>query len=194
MSTERWTVHPRTAMIATICALSGVYGVIMAGYHLGVPQSNSGQVSITETNPSIASGEVPDAVLKSLTNHLSDLQDMEELVVLPTTGGGYSVSATVQVDSAGANSVSKDFLEQDVKSFFVDVYGSDASINDAKIFFMQGQNVVGGAGLTGDAYRKLSVNTSTSATDFASQLAASGDALPGASDAWFATNLDSANP
>ncbi len=191
MSTVKRTGAPRTTLAAFIVVFTAAYAVAMQ--HLGIhrPSSSVDVMADSGSSDVTSSADVPDDVINKLRLQLINLPDLEEWVVLPSDQGGYTVSATVQLLAHDPDHRGDDVIARDVKTFFEDVYGSGAEISDAKIYFLQAGQLIGGAGLGESAYRKINVETSTSGQDFVNLLSATTTAVSdGPEECWFATRAD----
>ncbi|MBX5436334.1 MAG: hypothetical protein IRZ33_03855 [Alicyclobacillaceae bacterium] len=154
-----------------------------------------------------ATGDVPDAVLGQITGSVGDVDGMDELLVLPGIHQGYDVYATVNLGYGSSLSwpERRKRAEAGAASFFRSVYSSGVNVEDAGISFLWNGQIVAGAGLGADMYRKITVaaggdsgsdSSSALAADerFVAALASLGDhPQPGAEDAWYEVSGASVN-
>jgi hypothetical protein len=194
MFTVKRTGSPRTTLAAVIVVFTAAYAVAMQDFGIKRPSSPADVTATSGLTAGTSSADVPDEVINALKLQLTNLPDLEEWVVLPGEQGGYTVSATVQLLAHDPDHRGDDVIARDVKTFFEDVYGSGVDISDAKVYFLQAGELIGGAGLGEAAYRKINVETSTSGQDFVSLLSATTTAVSdGPEECWFATRTDVQN-
>jgi hypothetical protein len=191
MITVKGTGSPRTALVALIVAFAAAYAAAMTVFDSQRPSPQTEAVAASGTAGVTSSADVPGDVIDALKVQFLNLPDLEEWVVLPDEQGGYTVSATVQLLAHDPYHRGDDVIARDVKTFFTDVYGSGVDIADAKIYFLQAGQLIGGAGLGAAAYRQISVETSTTGQDFVNLLSTRTTAVSdGPQECWFATRAD----
>lgn len=111
--------------------------------------------------------DVPYSVQNGVMNTLSNVQQLDEVVVLgDPSQNGYDVSATVDLGDApvlSANETAQ--IKADVDAFFKDLYTTRRDIKQAELFFLQNGQAVAGAGVGSDAYQKLALESSSMGTE-----------------------------
>ncbi|MCL6516226.1 hypothetical protein [Alicyclobacillus sp.] len=167
--------------------LAAVYGVSASALaeETGLsPDAGSARAALGA--PATYGSDVPDQVVQTVAASVGTVTGLDELVVLPNQAGGYTVSAEVElgIDAADA-AVANPMMERLSQTFFQRVYGCGANVTDAQLYFMAGGQLVGGADLGRDAYRRLDVSALTAPDAFLQAV----QALPvrtgeGADDSW----------
>jgi hypothetical protein len=158
---------------AMVVVLGAAYAILDTRLMQGDPSIaawvSSGEFSLAtavqSAFQSTSAGNVPDAAVAAITNHVGQVQGLNELVVTPAdTGQGYDVSATVDLGENPAVSYAawSKTVKQDVPAYFQDVFGSGQPVQEAEVYFLLDGNLVAGAALGASAYQALGTEVSTS--------------------------------
>ncbi len=109
------------------------------------------------------STDVPDSVVRVVTNSVSNIAGLEEMVVLPAkSGSGYSVVAQVDLGpSVSDAAAASEKIQSEMAKYFTDVFSVQQHITEAQMYFMTNNQIVASAGLGSAAYHKLAVSTGT---------------------------------
>ncbi|MBX6352353.1 MAG: hypothetical protein IRZ10_03375 [Thermoflavifilum sp.] len=117
----------------------------------------------TQTGMVPAAADVPEDVMNDIAQAVGAAGPIDELVVLPDGGGGYTVSATLQLGYGpipDRNTLEKT-VSQQAALFFSGLYGADIPVTHAELYWMAGEEVVAGAGLGADAYQRMASAVAT---------------------------------
>ena len=178
-----------TLQIAFFLAVLGV-----AGYYAGKmvyeanlkPPLSSSSAAISQ--PAISTNDVPENVVQKVTDSVSGVAGLDEMVVLPAKGGsGYSVTAQIDLGSNVVNSTdASDKIQTETSKYFTGIFSSKENVVNAEVYFLVNGQIVASAGLGKVAYGELTARTGTSPFD----LTASLQTMPmktgaGAENSWF---------
>ncbi|MCL6637386.1 MAG: hypothetical protein K6T26_05510 [Alicyclobacillus sp.] len=152
----------------------------------GGPVSQQPVVGTKAAVPADATLDVPDTVVNQIAQATAVVPGVDELVVLPAAGGGYTVSAQVTLAAQAAGDEDwRPRAAADATHFFRAVYGAGPDVRNAQVYFFAGGRLVGGADLGKAAYQQLSLAVDTSPDAFVQAV----QALPvrtggGVDDSW----------
>ncbi|MCL6597309.1 MAG: hypothetical protein K6T81_01060 [Alicyclobacillus macrosporangiidus] len=173
--------------LAWVGVLSAIYGVCAGGLAAELGDGRTDWPGGAVVSPAATAGmDVPDTVVQTVARSVAPVSGLDELVVLPNASGGYTVSAQVELGvDASAKAAAESQMANLAQLYFQRVYGAGEDIVDAQVYFIAGGQLVGGADLGRDAYRKLDVSATTAPGAFLQAV----QSLPvrtgeGADDSW----------
>ncbi|RIV29336.1 hypothetical protein D2Q93_00355 [Alicyclobacillaceae bacterium I2511] len=130
---------------------------------------------------------VPDGVLSVIAQAVGTVKGVNELVVLPATeGSGYTVSASIAVDYSGGvfNGAQ---MQQLASEFFSAIYKNSPGVESAQLYFMDGNQIIGGSGLGRTIFEHMEIGTSSGQGGWLKQLQTGPQVTgQGTLDRWYA--------
>ncbi|WAH35348.1 hypothetical protein [Alicyclobacillus dauci] len=182
------TRRPWQFYVVTGALLLGVFAWVDGKLFSAIPNS-FGTGTSSKAAPTSSDPDPSDAMIDDLTNHLGNVNGLNDMVVLPDGKGQgqYVVSAIVDLSEATDGQTSNPGVTQEISAlvdaYYRDIYSTNEPVSEAEITFMQGDSIVGSSGLGRDAYEKMA--TTTMNGDLASTLVSSSPVQnDNSQDAW----------
>lgn len=176
----------RVIIVLGAMGLGGFYGGRALFSIHSSPEIQHSTYSMTK--PAIATTDVPEIVVKQITNSLADVAGIDQMVVLPAENiQGYSVTAQIDLGSETENpSELSDKIQKDISTYFKHIFSNKIDVIDAEVYFLSNGQVVASAGLGNRTYHELAAKTGVSPYDLAVSL----ESMPtvtgrGENNSWF---------
>ncbi len=193
---ERFNELKFSALGWSVSALVLVYVAVLVILHPLTPVqrtlTTAGQVQ-SGRGAKLAHGHTTgtpsNRALSEIANAVGKVKGVNELVVSSTeSGNGYAVSVSIAVDYSGGPS-NEIQMRQLAGEFFRAVYAAPPPVQSAQLYFMNGNQIVGGAGLGRDVFEHLSLGATTGQGRWVTQLQTEPQVTgKGPLDRWFAVS------
>ncbi|MCY0889139.1 MAG: hypothetical protein OWQ59_11880 [Alicyclobacillaceae bacterium] len=187
------TLHKNRWLIGMLGVLAFGFGVWMHSQHeerwvsVGIAASHSPQAVSTDRPSSDAENEMAPGTRQKLVQVLANIPYLQDIVVLPSrVGNGIEVSSEIQLK------INSPVLPTEVNRWMSDyfraVYRSGLPVVQAEVDVVQGDNILGTAGLGRTEFDALATATSSSAPQLSTEMhQAKQDMSTGPDELWYQT-------
>lgn len=169
------TLHKSRWLIGMLGVLAFGFGVWMHSQYgerwisPAIATSRSSQATSTESASREVAGELAPGTRQKLVRVLGNIPQLEDIVVLPSrVGNGIEVSSEIQlkIDSA----IAPTQVNRWISEYFRAVYRSGLPVVQAEVDVVQGDNILGTAGLGRTEFDALATATSSGAPQLSTEM------------------------